>query len=177
MNRLIISLAVLVVFLSVATQAEAKIIRFEANLTGAEEVPPTTSAATGLGIVMLDDQAMTITVDLSFQGLSAPAMGAHIHEAPMGVNGTVEFPLNLGATLGKTAGTIMTQTRPLTDGAADVQQFLNGEYYFNIHSNDFTDGEIRGQINLVPEPSMWAAGGVGVLLVGLRRRWQPKLTG
>lgn len=155
--------------------AHATLHFFEANLTGDQEVPPTGSPATGFGTVVLDDVALTITVDLSFSGLTTPSILAHIHEAPFGVNGPIEFPLDLGTALGQTSGTIATQVFPLTEGLEDVEEFLNAGYYFNVHSEQFPGGEIRGQVLLVsavPEPSTLLLGalGLGGLGVALRRR-------
>jgi hypothetical protein len=175
MNRLLM-LVTLVATMLVALPSHANLFLLQGQLTGAEEVPPTGSPATGFGTVLLDDQALTITVDLSFSGLVAPSTAAHLHEAPFGVNGPIEFPLNLGAALGQTAGAIPRQVFPLTEGQDDVEEFLGEEYYFNVHSTQFPNGETRGQVlfvRAIPEPAgllLLALAGVGLLCADLTRR-------
>ena len=175
MNRLLM-LVTLVATMLVAGPSHANLFLLQAQLNGAEEVPPTGSPATGFGTVLLDDQAFTIAVDLSFSGLVAPSTVAHLHEAAFGQIGPPEFPLDLGAALGQTSGTIPHQVLPLTEGQADVDEFLGEEYYFNVHSTQFPDGEIRGQllfVRAIPEPTallLLALTGVGLVCADLTRR-------
>jgi hypothetical protein len=156
MKRLLM-LAVLLAPTLLNFPSHAALLLFEARLTGNEEVPPTGSPGIGFGTVVLDDTALTITVDLNFSGLTAPSTVAHIHEAPFGQLGPPEFPLDLGAAQGQMAGSIPRQVLPLEEGEEDVEEFLAEEYYFNVHSTAFPDGEIRGQVQFVraiPEPTM-----------------------
>jgi hypothetical protein len=178
MNRLLMFVVLIGMMLS-ASASHANLLLFQAQLTGAEEVPPTGSTATGFGTVLLNDAAFTIDVDLTFSGLVAPSTVAHIHEAAFGQIGPPEFPLNLGAALGQQAGTIPHQVFPLTEGQDDVEEFLDEEYYFNVHSTAFPDGEIRGQVRFVrfvPEPAgmvVLALAGIGLVGIALNRRLRP----
>src|SRR5690349_23369286 len=52
---------------------------FKAHLTGKDEVPPTGSAGTGDGTVVLNTATNEITWNVTFSGLSGPAVAAHIH--------------------------------------------------------------------------------------------------
>jgi hypothetical protein len=70
---------------------------FVAQLDGAQEVPPVTTAATGNGTVALNAAGDTITANLSFTGLSSNQTAAHIHgPANVGVNAPVLFNLGTG---------------------------------------------------------------------------------
>src|SRR5262245_40792292 len=59
--------------------AHATPITFQAILTGANEVPPVNSPATGLAIVVLDPTAHTIQINATFSGLTSNDVAAHIH--------------------------------------------------------------------------------------------------
>jgi Cu/Zn superoxide dismutase len=126
----------------------APAVKFSANLTGAQQVPPVASSGTGTGTVQLNATENQITVDLTFSGLSSNANAAHIHgPAAAGANAGVLFDFS-GVTPAATSGTIPTQTFAIT--AAQVTQLKAGQFYFNIHTGNFGGGEIRGQIALAP---------------------------
>ena len=109
---------------------------FVATLTGGQEVPPTGSSATGTATLLLSADETTARVSLSFSGLSSAQTDAHIHgPAPSGTSGPVLFPLPLGQ--------INDFQIALT--AAQAQDLKNGLLYINVHSSNFTGGEIRGQ--------------------------------
>ena len=132
---------------------------FVAVLSGPDEVPPTLSTGTGLATVFLDVSLDTITVNLTFSGLFGPESGASIDgPAPPGV----EAPSSL-YTLdvqppGGFSGTVSNQVITLADlGSYTVSQQISdlesGLWYINVQSTLFFEGEIRGQLTSVPEPS------------------------
>ena len=106
-------------------------------LSGAQEVPPVTTSASGTGTI-------TVTADKSISGNATVAglevTAAHIHEAPAGKNGPIVIPLT------KTSDNVWTVPAgaKLTD--AQYESYKAGHLYFNIHSAAFKAGEIRGQI-------------------------------
>src|SRR5712671_435012 len=91
--------------------AHAIPMTFVANLSQANEVPPTGSPATGLATVVLDPMAQTLQVNATFSGLTSNDVAAHIHcclASPFltGVNVGVAttMPAFLGFPLGVTSG-------------------------------------------------------------------------
>lgn len=160
--------------------ANAAVFNFTSTLGGDQEVPAV--ATTGLGIAtgtLSGDPGSWIfdyVVNYSdLQGVIA-APFAHIHNAPAGQNGPVVHSLDnaeIPPIAGSSAGTIIGDWRfddvsnPLTDVLA--QELLDGNSYFNIHTDLVPSGEIRGQIQLaatsVPEPTsmlgLLAFGAVG----------------
>jgi hypothetical protein len=122
--------------------------KFTATLAGWQQVPSVASAGTGTGTVLLNGDETQIVVNLSFSGLSSPAIAGHIHgPAAAGANAGVLFDFSF-VMPSATSGSIPAQTYPIT--AAQVAQLKAGEFYFNIHTTNFGGGEIRGQITLVP---------------------------
>ncbi len=134
------------------------------TLTGYEEATPAgvSSAATGSFEATIDDAAGTIDYTLSYSGLEAPALFAHIHFGNRFTSGGVSVFLCGGG--GKPACPTPGGTVSGTITAADVigpaaQGIAAGEFgelvdairagvtYVNVHSTKFPAGEIRGQIN------------------------------
>ena len=110
---------------------------FVATLTAAQEVPPTTSTATGTATVLLSPDEKTGRVSLNFSGLTSSQTAAHIHgPAGPGVPAPVIFPLPNGNLTDFQI--VLTPT--------DVTNLNNGMLYINVHSSNFPNGEIRGQL-------------------------------
>ena len=106
-------------------------------LSGAEEVPPVTTKASGSGSIIIAPDK-TVTGSVTTTGINATA--AHIHLAPAGKNGPVIVPME------KTADNVWTikAGSKLTD--AQYESFKAGELYVNVHSAAHKGGEIRGQL-------------------------------
>jgi hypothetical protein len=106
-------------------------------LAGANEIPPVATQASGIGTIKVGaDRSVVVRVAVS--GM-LPTV-AHIHEAPAGANGPIIVPLVKGADNAWTAPAGTT----LSD--AQLAAFKAGNLYFNIHSEAYRSGEIRGQI-------------------------------
>lgn len=158
--------------------AEAASFSYFTELNGMKEVPANDSTATGSaeGALMGDPDSWEFTYDVSFFGLAAELILAHIHlsEMPDGVPFTQQTgrvvhdlnnaPVSAGVTSGSFAGswTSGDVTAVGVDPSIVYNRFLAGQYYFNLHSDtpEFAaPGEIRGQIEFdeeaatVPEPA------------------------
>lgn len=107
---------------------------FVANLSGAQDVPPTTSTATGVATVDLNSLQTMITVNLTFSGLEGTATAAHIHgPAPAGSNAGVLFPFT--GVPAASSGSIPQQTFAID--STQVGYLEAGELYVNVHSTQF----------------------------------------
>lgn len=111
---------------------------FDSSIDGLQEVPPNNNTtATGNGTFTYDQNTSLLSFDIEYSGLSSNETGAHIHNGTAGAAGPVVFTLPSGTEKTGSVG-------PLT--AEQEKDLFAGNWYVNIHSANFTDGEIRGQI-------------------------------
>jgi len=169
-----------------AQQASAAASYYYATMSGANENPANASTATGLTLLTLNGDMLTVAI--SFSGLTGVATGAHIHCCTAQGNNVgialpyINFPSVTGGNYLQNYDLSMAATYTSTflntfggGTAAGAELALiaglnNGTAYSNIHDAQFGGGEIRGFIR-VPEPltlSLFGAGLVGA--AALRRR-------
>lgn len=112
--------------------------KYQAQLSGTQEVPPKQSGGTGTAMATLDGDKLTYEV--TYSGLSGPATAAHIHgPAEAGANAGVLIPFANPASPIKGTATLTAQQ--LTDLKA-------GKEYVNVHTQQNPAGEIRGQLKV-----------------------------
>lgn len=149
MKRLIATLVVAAV-LAMTSVAAAGVMKFEAELSGAQENPPTTSEGTGSAKLASHDTR--VSFKLRWDDLTGPARAAHIHCGATGVNGPVGVTL-FAAPMGASGSANGSFTGPdagngcgWTDLEDVLEAMASGNAYINIHTQMFPAGEIRGQI-------------------------------
>lgn len=163
-------------FLLTPTAAPAAVIVFNADLRGGAENPPVVTDGSGFGIVTIDDVMNTMRVQMNFSGLEGLTAASHIHccTPPTGNAGVAtELPSFTGFPLGVSSGsydntfdmTLASNFNPAfiaaNGGTVDSARaalfggMLGGLTYLNVHSTFSPRGEIRGQLNAVPEPGTW----------------------
>lgn len=149
MKRLSVCLVVALACLFAATPTAKADFVFLAFFSGANEIPPNDSGAFGIGIFVLDNDAQRLDWGIYYTALEGGTLsGAHFHRAPAGMNGGIVrgYPNAMFPTEGGTVvGTwLSTDQQALTETLA-VDMF-EGNIYFNIHSQRWPGGEIRGQL-------------------------------
>jgi hypothetical protein len=115
-----------------------------AVLTGSQETPPTTTPGFGNATVTFDSTRTNITTTITVANLGSPISAFHIHKGAAGVAGDVV--VNLQGLGGVFIGGTMTVTTPIT--ATTAQEMLQnpGNFYVNVHTTQFPNGAVRGQL-------------------------------
>lgn len=132
MKKLLLSL----LLAAMPAVAFAQNVSLSTTLTGAAEVPgPGDPDGVGFAVVTISGTSLTYSVIHSQIG--APTL-AHIHRAPVGVQGPPVVDFNVAT---------------LVHGTATISQALANEiaanpslFYVNVHTSDFPNGAIRGQL-------------------------------
>lgn len=114
-------------------------VKYKAVLSGSNEVPANSSTATGEANAVFNTQTKILTVTVTYTGLSAALTLWHIHKAAAGVNGGVVF--NFGTP--QASGFVYTSAALTAEQETDLAATL---YYVNLHTSNFSGGEIRGQL-------------------------------
>lgn len=113
---------------------------YEATLSGAQELPPTTSSGTGKAEVQVDPKTYKIKWKVTHSGLSGPATAGHIHgPAAPGANAGIVVPFTGDPNAQPITGEATLTPPQYADLAA-------GLYYVNLHTARSPAGEIRGQL-------------------------------
>jgi hypothetical protein len=107
------------------------------TLSGANEVPPVTTAAAGTGTVTINADH-SVSAKITVTGMTPTA--SHIHEGAMGANGPVIVPF----TKVGDATFVAPEGAKLTD--AQYASYKAGNLYVNVHSAKNPGGEIRAQL-------------------------------
>jgi len=109
----------------------------QVTLSGANEVPPVSTSASGSGTVTIKDDH-TVSADITVTGMVATA--AHIHQGAKGANGKVVVPFTK---VGDNHFAAPAGAK-LSDEA--YAAYKAGDLYVNVHSAAHPGGEVRAQL-------------------------------
>jgi glucose/arabinose dehydrogenase len=180
-------IAVFMIAILVAGQnSDAVIIKYTATLKGNNEVPASATSGTGFADIDYDDILHTLSLNVTFSGLSGNVTASHLHSpalptANAGVATTLPtfpgFPSGVNSgnyvhTLDMTLATSYNPAFITSNGgtvpgaeAALAASLAAGTAYLNIHTNLFPGGEIRGQLGtqiLNPIPAKIPKGSISI---------------
>ena len=144
--------------------------RLRATLKGFNETPANSTPATGTFRGTISEDQSSITFELTYSGLVADSLFAHIHLGQKNVAGGVMIffcdnstpphsPRNCPARGGTVTGTVTAADviGPAGQGIAPgefskvLEAIRSGVTYVNVHSVQFPPGEIRGQVHVVKQ--------------------------
>jgi len=139
-------------------------VAFAAVMTNQAAVPPTTGAGRGVASFVLSGDGTLLYFSVSVTDLSTPASAADIHLGSPGANGDLIVNLcGAGSTPAcasdglVASGTIDSSSLvgPMAGRTLDdlIAALESGATYVNVHSERFTNGEIRGQIRSLDSDS------------------------
>ena len=125
-----------------AASSQAAPLSFKVALTGAQQVPPVQTTATGTADLTFDRATRMLIWSVTSSGLSGPPTMAHFHgPASEGKNAP---PVIWLSEKGAPVPNPIKGSATLTPEQA--QQFTAGEWYVNVHTQANPGGEIRGQV-------------------------------
>lgn len=128
-------------FTTFSTAALAATKSFNVHLSGAQQVPPVKTSATGTAHLTYNTSTRVLTWDVTYSHMSSPVTMAHIHAAAPGKNGPVDVWLTKK---GKPVSSPIKGHAKLTP--AEAKALMAGDLYVNVHTKDHPAGEMRGQI-------------------------------
>jgi hypothetical protein len=130
-------------FTASSTVVSAVITKF-ASLDNTQETTGSTSDGVGGGILTVDTGTGKVRGFVVSTGVDNVITGAHVHTAARGIEGPITVPLVGGPDLW------FVPDNAANLSPAQVAAFQAGNMYFNIHNDVFSDGAIRGQLDLTP---------------------------
>lgn len=126
-----------------ASAMQKTVTEFSTSLDGSQQVPPVSTSATGTGTFQYDHRTHELSSDIAFSGLSSSESAAHIlGPTASGSEADILFTLLPGS---PKEGKVDLDS--LTNRDAAEKDLLAGLWYVNIQSNNYPEGEIRGQIS------------------------------
>lgn len=127
--------------------------KFEADLVGANEVPPVATAAEGkVEFERAGRRGNRLRWELEAQDIEN-VVGGHIHRAPVGVNGPIIVDLNIPSSCVVEGDEVrcrgVVRRADLAPGLKFrglLRLMRTGQTYVNVHTEQNPGGEIRGQL-------------------------------
>lgn len=123
------------------TQAVNEVVgnNFAANLSGANEVPAGDPDGVGTAHISINDATNQVCAHLEVRNIGA-VTAAHIHQGRAGVNGPPVI------TLDAPDDNDSDDCDTVADSLVDQIRNTPGNFYVNVHTAEYPNGAVRGQI-------------------------------
>ena len=151
----VLAMSSLAVLVGCATEKPAaiKTASYNVALTPGVEVPVCPAAgagATGTANVVIAPDDSSVTVTVTYSGLSGDVTAAHVHTGAAGTAGPVALPFSAPFpspfTKTFTPASYVAAPNAPPDFASFLVALRSGGTYLNVHTAACKPGEIRGQI-------------------------------
>ena len=153
-GRMVVALVVIALIATGAAPALGVRATYKTQLSASAEVPPTVSSGRATAKFKTDSSSVNINWGFIWSRLTSDAVAGHIHCGAAGTNGPVGVTLFSGSmgTRASIAGTFNAPDAGNECGwvtTADVVAAMaSGNTYVNLHTVNYPDGELRGQLAL-----------------------------
>ena len=116
-----------------------------AILDGAQQVTPVTTAGTGTAVIAVDSDQTRVEYEITISGFDPDLVTlAHFHNASYGSDGPIVKDITFVGGHAEGEWTASDVTQPLTPEL--MAELLAGRIYINVHTTDYSEGEIRGNV-------------------------------
>ena len=168
MRVLFRSIAVAVVGICLAGPANASLYLLSGDMDVFQATTNPANIGNGTGTIAgdYDDATNILNYSLEWMNLTTPVTNMHFHLGAPGTPGGVELGIPgpwISPQLG--VGILLNNSQETN--------LLSGDWYVNVHTQNFPGGEIRGQVmaSVVPIPAaIWLFGTALIGLVGFGKR-------
>jgi hypothetical protein len=119
-------------------------LTYEVTLTGIQEVPTNGSTQTATALIEVDEDDGILRANIDIESVEG-FVAAHLHQGGLGQNGAIfyTFTQGSGTSYGGTSDNNAAQS-PID--TATIEALKAGNVYANLHTTDFSGGEIRAQV-------------------------------
>jgi hypothetical protein len=146
-----------------ALPASAAQVPLMAFARGDQQVPgPGDDDGVAVGQFQVDDETNELCYTVAAVGITLPATSMHIHEAPAGAAGAEVVTLDETIVDDSFEDDVCQTIDP---AVADAIAATPSGFYLDVHTSDFPDGAVRGQLETPPEPEYLEASGDGTEVV------------
>lgn len=136
------------------------------HIDGRPECAPERYTATGTVNLTYNQQTKVLEITLFGSGFDSDVTFSNVHFGAIGENGPNRFFLDRT----NTEPRVYEGSKVITLTPEWENEFLNGLWYIDIHTERFPRGEIRTQLLPVPEPASLLALSAGIAGLALRKR-------
>jgi hypothetical protein len=117
--------------------------KFQTSLKGKNEVPgPGDTDGSGSADITVDRTLNQVCFTIHVSGVTLPATAAHIHQGATGIAGPIVVTLTPPDANGSSSGCAV-----VTPDLVNAIMANPSEYYVNVHTTDFPNGALRGQLS------------------------------
>ena len=145
-------------------QTDATVFTLSGDMDVFQATTNPTDTGNGIGSIVgdYDDETNLLNYSIEWSDLTSPVSNMHFHVGAPGVPGGVDLGIPGPWTSPQVGTNILLSDSRETN-------LLAGNWYVNVHTQNFGSGEIRGQV-LIPEPATLSLVVLGAMGMVTRRR-------